>query len=125
MMNGERNGKGSVCGEEFCKFDFLFFFWPSAAAAARIFILSLSPLRPSFPAAMAAITIAQRFVIETIPSEVFSVRFSSDGLLLAAGCNDGVVRVRFFLPRRSIRAALGGLHLPRIRPAHCMRNYIR
>lgn len=33
------------------------------------------------------------------PSEVFVVQFSPDGQLLAAGCNDGEVRVCFHVLR--------------------------
>jgi WD40 repeat protein len=33
------------------------------------------------------------FIFRDVPQEIFSVRFSFDGTLLATGCNDGVVRV--------------------------------
>ena len=38
-------------------------------------------------------SISQRYAIEEVPQEVFAVRFSADGAVLATGCNDGAVRV--------------------------------
>ena len=37
--------------------------------------------------------LVHRYAISDIPSEVFTVRFSNDGGMLATGCNDGNVRV--------------------------------
>ena len=47
----------------------------------------------NFRVSVSLLTVYSFFLVRDVPQEIFSVRFSFDGTLLATGCNDGVVRI--------------------------------